>query len=328
MKTFLPPLFFLTFLLGCSSGINDASKRNENWCWFVNKETGKGEWVPVKDETNLPDGDYTLFFKHGGIYKTGKIRNKKDCDTIYWYCPDGKLSFKSIRLNDSTELPFIQDGNHTVYFKNEVISGGGFFKNNQPIGNSFGNFKSGKIKMKGIIHGDSIITMYYYESGNMQDSTSFINKKEEGLSKTWFESGHIKSKLYYKNGLRDSLCSWFYDEGGLRETDFYVKGLREKRTIQYYENSHIKAECDLKNDKQTGSAIHYYEDGTIKSKVGYLEGLRNGEAWFYYPNGKLSQHALLKNDSFVTSKSYDEYGKQIGERNGKQYINYESKNKN
>ena len=72
-------LIFLTILLfGCNSeeGIHDLEKRNENWCWFINEETGKGEWIPIGDKTTVSDGDYKLFFCNGEIRQKGKLRNE------------------------------------------------------------------------------------------------------------------------------------------------------------------------------------------------------------------------------------------------------------
>jgi hypothetical protein len=101
MKYLLPTLFLFSFFCGCSSnGIDDASKRNKNWCWFVNKETGKGEWVPIKDETNLPDGEYSLFFSNGSIRQKGKLKDKKDCDTTF----SSLLKAEEIKIKSSNVM--------------------------------------------------------------------------------------------------------------------------------------------------------------------------------------------------------------------------------
>src|ERR1700741_172018 len=49
------------------NSINNLSRRNEHWSWFVAKNTGKGSWVPVGDKMTLQSGDYTLFYSTGEI---------------------------------------------------------------------------------------------------------------------------------------------------------------------------------------------------------------------------------------------------------------------
>lgn len=47
---YFPFLLFIVFVYGCGNkGINDESKRNENWIWWVDKTTGIGTWVEVSN---------------------------------------------------------------------------------------------------------------------------------------------------------------------------------------------------------------------------------------------------------------------------------------
>ena len=68
--------------------IDDLSKRNENWYWFVDKFTGRGSWVPVGEKMGLKKGDYTLFYSTGEINEFGKIKDSIHIDTanvLYQY---------------------------------------------------------------------------------------------------------------------------------------------------------------------------------------------------------------------------------------------------
>ena len=57
-RNFLIITFALITFYGCQNAdIEDSSKRNENWVYWVDKTSGKASWIPVKsNETTLKDG--------------------------------------------------------------------------------------------------------------------------------------------------------------------------------------------------------------------------------------------------------------------------------
>ena len=60
-KTTIKSIYILLTLLtivlySCNKGINDSSKRNENWVWFVDKPTGQGIWIPLGGKAILENG--------------------------------------------------------------------------------------------------------------------------------------------------------------------------------------------------------------------------------------------------------------------------------
>jgi antitoxin component YwqK of YwqJK toxin-antitoxin module len=313
-------------LFGCKpTGLDDPEKRNENWCWFVDKATGEGKWVPISDETTLPDGDYTLFFCDGGIRQTGKLKDKKDCDTIFYYDLTGKIISKVLAVPDSTLKEFMPDGKYKSYYATCEISGEGEFRNNKQIGARIEYYKNGKIKFKSIARADSLIVMSYFEAGNPKDSFLTVNGKREGVAKMWYDNGSLKKQLQYKNGLRDSLCIWYYENGQV-DTKCYFKNDNENGyCIAYYENSKVKNEGNFKDGKEDGLIINYFESGQIDSKINWTNGEENGEIWFYHPNGKIKMYA--KSNMGVTTyyKSYDVNGKVEEEYKDGNKIDYKAK---
>ena len=84
MKRLLIFIFFTFLLWSCNhNSIDDKEKRNENWCWWVDAKTNKGEWIPIKDETTVEKGKYTLFYSNGNLREKGKLNSGKRIDTIY-----------------------------------------------------------------------------------------------------------------------------------------------------------------------------------------------------------------------------------------------------
>ena len=96
-------LITLSVLSGCNhANINDASKRNENWVWWVDKTKGVGKWIPVADKTTVKDGDYTTFYSNGKINLQGRLRNGQEVDTIYLHDYSGLVIQCLINVNNTS----------------------------------------------------------------------------------------------------------------------------------------------------------------------------------------------------------------------------------
>jgi len=105
-------------LIECNNpNITDKDKRNENWVWFVDTKSQKGEWIPVKEKTSVLNGSYTRFYSNGAIYKTGKISNGQEVDTIFYYSPNGKLVSYLKLLTDKEQAYFLNNGLFNCFIK-------------------------------------------------------------------------------------------------------------------------------------------------------------------------------------------------------------------
>jgi hypothetical protein len=53
----------LIIAVGCNTeSENNKDKRNENWCWWVDEDSGKGMWIPITNESSVKNGKFTLFY--------------------------------------------------------------------------------------------------------------------------------------------------------------------------------------------------------------------------------------------------------------------------
>ena len=77
-KTIL--FLLLIFIYSCQDAdINDTSKRNENWLYWIDETSGRSSWGPVTaNETTLKNGSYIKFYTTGEIYQKGKLKNGKE----------------------------------------------------------------------------------------------------------------------------------------------------------------------------------------------------------------------------------------------------------
>ncbi len=121
-----------TMFLGCGdNGINDLSKRNENWVWFVDKKSGQGIWVPIGNKTTLENGNYTAFYYKGKIREKGKIVEAQHVDTIYFYDLGEKLIKYTVLGSDSLTHYYLNDGAYKEYSPKGEITEEGIVTNHQ-----------------------------------------------------------------------------------------------------------------------------------------------------------------------------------------------------
>lgn len=307
-------LFSLLVFYSCnSSDIDNLEKRNENWCWFVDKITGKGEWVPIGSETTLPDGDYTLFFCNGNIRQTGKLKDKKDCDTIFMYDMKGRVISKVFNLPDGTKKEIMPEGKYVSHYATCEISGYGEVKNGKIVGTRIEYYRNGKTKWKSITSSDTTLVMKFYESGMHSDSLLYINDKENGQCKTWYENGNLKECSFFNNGTPDSTCIIYHENGKIDKLANYKNGVLNGLSLSYFENGKIETEIYLVNGKPEGLAKGYHENGQLANKLNFSNGVYDGECWTYHPNGKLKMLAKVEMGTPVSYKEYDDVGKLIEE---------------
>ncbi|MES2139881.1 MAG: hypothetical protein V4511_09225 [Bacteroidota bacterium] len=130
MRTILTILGLLTIIFyGCGDkGINDLSRRNENWVWFVDKKSGQGIWVPLGKNTTLENGNYTAFYFNGKIREKGKLVETKHADTTYYYDLNEKLIKYIVLIPDSSNQYYVNEGIYKAYSPKGEISVEGIVK--------------------------------------------------------------------------------------------------------------------------------------------------------------------------------------------------------
>lgn len=300
-------------LLFCCNptGINDPEKRNENWCWYVDKTTGTGKWIPILDECSLINGDYTLFYSNGVVSENGTIKVNNSIDTIIYYDIYGKFISMDLKVADSIIKQYRPDGKYVTYYSTCELFEEGEFKNNKQVGMLTGYFKNGKIKFKHVAYGDSLLIMNYFESGQIKDSFWNVKEQVEGIVKVWYEDGKVEKYLNYKNGLKDGLCIWYFRNGQIDVKRYYRNDTMNGPSTEYFENSVIRLDVPFKNGEKDGLEISYHENGNLHGNVNWKEGKKNGDILFYHSNGTIEMRAFAVMDEIKYYKKYDTTGKLI-----------------
>ncbi len=113
----------------------------------------------------------------------------------------------------------------------------------------------------------------YYEDSILKFEGSIINGLPEGLWRTYYKSGNIKSAINFKNGSVDGIVIFYYDD----------------------EQQSISAKARFRKNKMVGVYREYYRNGVRKLQLEYDDGVADGIIEFYYPNGVLKIQGSYKN---------------------------------
>lgn len=276
------------------------SKRNENWAYWVDSITGESSWVPVGPENTLKDGRYTLFYSNGKTYEKGKLKDGKNIDTIYGYdLHENIIKYKLIKPD--TLIPYyLKDGPYTAYFQNCTLLEKGIVKNHDRGNEWTRYFKNGNIAWIEKLENNTGLTVWYYDNGQVWDSTYHINGKGHGRIKHWYRNGQIEEISDWNNGVQNGIYETYYENGKPKRKANWVNGMREGKAEGWYENGQQELSHIYKNNLLEGEVQEWYSNGNIKRIANYLLGGTNGKVVEYHENGKVRGEGFSKN------------GKQIG----------------
>ncbi|MEO9531932.1 MAG: hypothetical protein ABJG68_15730 [Crocinitomicaceae bacterium] len=139
---------------------------------------------------------FTVKFVHSQELK--QLRHTKTAD----YKCDFYISFdeKGIRYHDTL---------HYYWFKAQAI--------HVTQGNSDGNILDGKFSK-------------FYYSGQLAEQGEFKKGLKDGLWKTWYESGNLKTIYNYSNGMLSGEYVLYNEDGDIREKGKIKKGEKDIET--------------------------------------------------------------------------------------------------
>ncbi len=103
-----------------------------------------------------------------------------------------------------------------------------------------------------------------------------------------FMSGqYIVSEVTFKNGVRDGLMKSFYQGGQVRTTFWYENGLKQDSARWYDLDGKLFRTTPFKNDTVDGIQKQFYKTGKVRAKIGYSKGMRTTFFQEFAQNGKL-----------------------------------------
>jgi antitoxin component YwqK of YwqJK toxin-antitoxin module len=134
--------------------------------------------------------------------------------------------------------------------------------------------------------------------------------KEEGIFKTFYENGNIKSEQNYLNWKFNGKWKIFYENGNIKSENNYQEGKLNGESKEFYENGNIKSENNYQDDKLNGESKEFFQDGNIMSLKNYLNNRTDGTQIEWYNNGQIKRQVKTSSLGSET-KCWNENGEQV-----------------
>ncbi|MCK9611354.1 MAG: DUF3352 domain-containing protein [Bacteroidales bacterium] len=170
-----------------------------------------------------------------------------------------------------SELENIESAAEDLYFF-EIDSGG--FR--VELGNEFIT-KTGGVKI------------YFKDSLTIKAEGRVTDGKQDGLWRTYFEDGQIKSTVSYKDGMANGIAFFYFDDDKqtTRVEATFVDDEITGKYREFYENGNRKALLNFEKGIPEGDAEFYYDSGVIKIEGQYKNGVKEGKWKHYNETGEL-----------------------------------------
>ncbi|MBW3518625.1 toxin-antitoxin system YwqK family antitoxin [Flavobacterium sp. NKUCC04_CG] len=282
-------LVLALLFFGCkNSDFDDASKRNEDWVYWIDDKTGEGFWIRTGKETTAKDGVYYMFYYNGKIYEKGKLKDKRIIDTVFVYGINEELIRYKVITPDTTREIYVKNGGFIEYYQNGSVYQKGTVTDNKFKDDWIRYYKNGQPEwVQDFVNNTGVVT-WYFENGGIKDISNWKNDLEDGVSTSFFANGQMDIKLSWKKGIKEGKSEIWYDSG-------------IKKSIRYF-----------KNDTLEGPYQQWTIKGQIEAEGIYVKGQFSGVSWLYHDNGAVAISGNRKSDKLDgLLEKFDEKGNLI-----------------
>ena len=128
-------------------------------------------------------------------------------------------------------------------------------------------------------------------NNNVIESMSLISGKRNGLHSKWFDSGVLSFEVQYTNGLRDGISKTWWVNGNLRSQYSYEKDALQGKQFQYYQSGLPFKELTFVKGKEDGMQKSWRENGKLynnyEAKNGRIFGLKRADLCFQLDDEKV-----------------------------------------
>ncbi len=139
----------------------------------------------------------------------------------------------------------------------------------------------------------------YADGTTVKVEGTIKNNNLEGLWRSFYESGNIKSSVTYKENKANGAAYFYYDD--TKGTKRVEVKMDDDQVVdkyhEYYPNGVQKAIVEYKRGKMHGDAQFFYPSGKLKIEAEYKAGLRSGKWKYYDENGELISKEKWKKGS-------------------------------
>lgn len=198
---------------------------------------------------------------------------------------DGRLLFRQ-QNDDKTPLQGehrIIDGYHSEYlianFKDGMYDGVyRHFKRNVLAEES--TYKNGNL--------DGYRKVYFGDGKTLQRESTFIERKLNGVIKSYSQNGKVETEAVYKMGVQDGYDRRYdYESGELLLDTYYKDGKRTGNWVEHITSNvgDYTRRSSYKDGVQTGEYSETWKNGNLRKKGTYKDGKKDGVWTEYGTNG-------------------------------------------
>lgn len=128
----------------------------------------------------------------------------------------------------------------------------------------------------------------FWKNTEKRTEGNYINNEKEGIWKSFYKSGGLKSEISYLHGEKKGYAKIYYENGQIAEEGMWMGDKWTGRYKSYYANGKLSYLWNY-NDKgnRSGYQRYFYENGNIKIEGQWLEGKEDGLIKEYYVSGVL-----------------------------------------
>lgn len=104
----------------------------------------------------------------------------------------------------------------------------------------FLTFPKGRLSQEsvdnGYINDSTRVIRGYYENGELESETTYMNGELYGIYKEWYENGTLKTEVTYQDGQRNGVTTTWYQNGN-KESELLYQNNRMVRVIARYDKN-------------------------------------------------------------------------------------------
>ncbi len=171
----------------------------------------------------------------------------------------------------------------------------------------------------------AILVVFFYGCLPIKKEDEKTNGKtkteKDGVRKTHYPSGQLRSEVPIRNGKKNGLAKDFYSDGTPHFEINYVDNLKQGITRMYYQNGKLYEETPYEKDKVHGVKKRYRQDGKLFAEapyqsdepcMGLKEYLTDGSSKTKYPNIVVTPiDNILRDDRYILRLSMSDKTKNV-----------------
>jgi len=106
-----------------------------------------------------------------------------------------------------------------------------------------------------------------------------------GIEKSYYKSGVLKSVGKFNEGLLDGSVTGYYENGSVRVVGHFYDGVKDGSVLYLYPDGSRQVEMYYDKGNLQGVVKTWYENGNLMKEEPYEKGLLHGHLKTYYESG-------------------------------------------